>query len=177
VDVFLEAGMPARTRGPRGSALNDAMSPRGLAVAKALLAAGADPDETVDQYGTTLLHRAVDSGDPDLVQALLAARAEPGPVYRYRVSPLMSASLAGQVEMVALLIAGGADIRPRDTAGGRALSYAVLRGHLEIARALIAAGADVERDRKDVIDLARQEKNTAMEQLILEAARATPKPR
>jgi len=168
--LFLEAGMPATTKGPRGSALDDAITQKRVAVAKVLLAAGANPDEVVDRYGTTILHRAVDSGNPAIVEALLAAKANPSPVNEYKVSPLSSASLEGRIEMVKLLIARGADVGTRDASGGTALSSAVLRGHLEIARLLIAAGADVRRDRKALLDLARQQKNMAMEKLILEAA-------
>jgi len=169
VVLFLEGGMPATTRSGRGSALEDALSQKHLEIVKVLLAAGADPNEKVDTYGTTLLHHAVDTGDAGFVEALLARGADPGPANQYRITPLMMSSLEGRVEMVKLLIARGAKVTARDTSGGTALSCAVLRGHLEVARLLVAAGADVARDRKMLLGFARDAKNKELEKLVRDA--------
>lgn len=175
VALFLEAGFPANTKGPRGSALDDALSAKSAPVVKRLLAAGADPNEVVDaDSATVILHRAVDSGDPELVRLLVAAGAESRP-NRYRVTPLMSAALEGRLEMVKTMVDAGAKVTSRDTSGGTALSYAVLRGHVEVARLLIAAGSDVPRDREMLLKLAKDSRNGAMLALIREAtAKAKP---
>ena len=174
VRLYLDAGMSANTSSGRGSALSDALSQKHLDVVKALLAAGADPNEVVDDYGTRLLHHAVDTGDPAFVAALLDAKANPSVANSYKATPLMSAALEGQLEMVKRLVAAGAKVTFRDTSGGTALSCAVLRGHLEVAKVLISAGADVRRDRDDLIALAKRGKNPAMEKLIREAAAKAP---
>lgn len=169
VALLLAAGVPATARGGRGSALDDAIGQKHLGVAKALLAAGADPDEKVDTYGTTILHRAVDTGDPAFVAALLEAGATASVANQYRITPLMSASLEGRLEIVKLLIAAGAKVTARDTSGGTALSSAVLRGHVEVVEALLAAGADVQRDRDLLLELAQREGHAEVERVIREA--------
>jgi hypothetical protein len=171
VTLFLEAGMSPNTRSGRGSALGDALSQKHLEVMKALLAAGADPNEKVDDYGTTLIHLAVDSGETPFVAALLEAKANPSVANQYRSTPLMSAALEGRLEMVRLLVAAGAKITARTTTGDTALSFAVFRKHLDVARLLIEAGSDVVRDRENLLAYAKRNKDKPMEKLIREAAK------
>jgi len=71
--------------------------------------------------------------------------------------------------MVVALLRAGANVNARNTYGGTALQVAVLRGFTPIVRILIDAGADVARDRKELLELARQEKHPDIEKLLLEA--------
>jgi ankyrin repeat protein len=54
-----------------------------------------------------------------------------------------------------MLLAAGAKVNHRDPTGGSALMVAVLRGYKDVVKTLIAAGADVQRDRKDLLELAK----------------------
>ena len=137
--------------------LEQAIDQKRPAAVRALLAAGVDPNQRVDEYGTTLLHRAVDSGDDDIVLALLEGDADPNLANQYQMTPLMSAALEGRIGMVRALVGHGAKVVTREPNGGSALMFAVLRGHADVVQLLIAAGADVERDRTALLEIAERE--------------------
>jgi ankyrin repeat protein len=137
--------------------LEQAIDQKRPAAVRALLAAGVDPNQRLDDYGTTLLHRAVDSGETEIVRALLEGDADPNVANKYQITPLMSAALEGRLEMVRAFIGHGAKVVAREPNGGSALMYAVLRGHRDVVRLLIQAGADVERDRAALLEIARRE--------------------
>ena len=137
--------------------LEEAISQKRPNAVRALLAAGVDPNQKLDAYGTTLLHRAVDVGDAEILQALLDADADPNAANQYKITPLMSAALAGELAMVRALIGHGAKVVAREPNGGTALMFAVLRGHREVVQTLITAGADLKRDRAALLEIAERE--------------------
>ncbi len=157
--VAEEAGNAAAVDSPGGSdlTLEEAISQKRPNAVRALLAAGVDPNQKLDASGTTLLHRAVDTGDVEIVRALLDADADPNAANQYKITPLMSAALAGELDMVRTLIGHGAKVVAREPHGGTALMYAVLRGHLEVVKTLITAGADLKRDRAALLEIAERE--------------------
>ena len=146
--------------------LEQAIEQKNVDAVRQLLASGADANQKVDDYGTTLLHRAVDSGEVEIVRALLDGDANPNVANQYKITPLMSAALEGRLEMVRALIGHGAKVVAREPNGGSALMFAVLRGHTEVVRTLIAAGADVDRDRAALLEIANREGHVEIAQLL-----------
>ncbi len=171
VQLFLQAGMPPMVRGK--SALWTAIDFKHVEVAKTLIEAGADVNEPGD-YGQSMLMRACDMKDLSLVELLIQAGADVNRLNDYGIGPLASSAEQGSKEIVELLLRFGADVNARNTSGGTALQVAVLRGYTDIVKILIDAGADVQRDRKELLEIARNEKHPEVEKLIREAP-ARPK--
>jgi ankyrin repeat protein len=109
---------------------------------KALLKAGADPGST-SRLGYTVLHAAVDSAIPEVVQRVLAdlgPSKAPDMIHalgqqypRYRAStPLYAAVAYGKQEVVEALTAAGADLERPDADGCPVLHWALTlhQGHL-----------------------------------------------
>lgn len=115
-----------------------------LAVARRLLAAGADPNPAERSSRMTPLFYAADArGDPALVRLLLdhGARAEAADAQGE--TPLHRAAFAGDTTSVRLLLDRGAD--PNAGPRGTPLASAAQGGRLEVARLLIERGADGDR--------------------------------
>jgi ankyrin repeat protein len=115
------------------------------------------------------LWAAVETGDAATAKTLIAEGADVNLPNEYRIAPLASAAERGERDMVVALLRAGANVNARNTYGGTALQVAVLRGFTPIVRILIDAGADVARDRKELLELARQEKHPDIEKILLEA--------
>lgn len=166
VQLFLQSGMPAIIRGK--PALWMAIEFQHPDVAKVLIDAGAGVNER-DEYGQSMLMKACDTKNLELVQLLIQAGADVNRPNDYKIAPLATASEQGSKEIVEILIHAGANVNARNTYGGTALQVAVMRGYAEIVKMLIAAGADVQRDRSELLEIARREKHPDVEKLILEA--------
>jgi len=106
---------------------------------------GVDPHRVAGD-GSTALHDAAESGNVELVRALLSAGAEVDPVTRLGAyTPLHLAAAAGRGEVVRALLDAGAD--PHATTGTGevvALHLAAGAGSVEAVLALVEAGADVD---------------------------------
>jgi len=164
VKLFLAAGIDAN----RNAALNDAVGRGHTEIAVALIGAGVSDLDQPDEYGQTLLFSAIDHGK-DLVGVLLVAGADANKANQYRIAPLAVAAEQGHIDIVRTLLASGAKVNARSTSGGTALSVAVLRGYGEIVRVLLDAGANVERDKDDLLALAKQQGHVEIEKMIREA--------
>jgi len=94
--------------------------------------------------GGTPLARAVQTGDVDLVELILAAGASPGETCRCAgaESALWAAALFGETEFARRLLASGADPSAAAFGGVTPLIVAAQRGHHEISDLLLAAGAE-----------------------------------
>lgn len=150
VELFLTAGMPVETAG----ALSEAVDMGKPEIVKLLLKHGANVNAK-DDYGQSLVMTAASNNHPDVLALLIAAGADVSTPNKYRVTPLAVAAEQGHLDAVNMLVAAGAKINARDTAGGTALSVAILRGYKDIVAALLAAGADVQRDKEDLLQLAK----------------------
>jgi hypothetical protein len=166
VQLFLQSGMPPVSRGK--SAVWMAIEFKHPDVVKALIDAGANITET-DESGTSMVMKACDTKDIQIVELLIQAGADVNKPNEYKIAPLASASEQGSKEIVQLLLKSGAKVNARNPYGGTALQVAVLRGYADIVKMLIDAGADVERDRKELLEIAQREKHPDVEKLIREA--------
>jgi hypothetical protein len=84
--------------------------------------------------GANWLRQAVRRGDPDTVQALLDAHADPN-----GTMPVLA--VARDPTMIRLLVAGGADVNARTAGGDTILMIAIRSRRADIVAALLAAGA------------------------------------
>lgn len=100
-----------------------------------------------------LLHRQAESGNAQVLEAMLACGFDIDARDKDGVTPLHRAAMAGHVEATRVLLAGGADVNALDGMfAAPPLVWAVEgRGHAEpgtdhvgVARALIAAGSPVD---------------------------------
>jgi serine/threonine-protein phosphatase 6 regulatory ankyrin repeat subunit B len=117
-----------------------------LEIVQALLGREGTDVNKCNDGGSTALHRAADSGNIEVAQALLQAGANARKSNDRGETPLHWASREGHVEIVrALLEAGaGADVRKCDTHDGYSpISRACWEEHFEVFRALMEAGGDV----------------------------------
>ncbi|KAI0026616.1 ankyrin repeat-containing domain protein, partial [Vararia minispora EC-137] len=90
------------------------------------------------------LHRAVRTGDDNLVRSLLAAGEDIEARDDGGSTALHIAAKEGRVDIIVrLLLDGGADIDALSPSGMTALHYAVLYGHIEIISILLDRGASV----------------------------------
>lgn len=109
----------------------------------ALLAAGADPDQT-DSHGWTALMCGARGGSVAVVKSLLASGANPNlrDSYVNGWTPVMHALHKRQNQAAQTLLDGGADINARTKSGLTALIMAAGDGNLDMVQILLARGAD-----------------------------------
>ena len=107
--------------------------------------ARSDPD-AFNGERMTALHIAVSQSTeyPDVVRALLAARASPATRASSSRTALHLAVEQGFAESAKLLVDGRADLEARDAAGQTPLFAAVRYERLQVVRVLVDAGANVE---------------------------------
>jgi hypothetical protein len=160
VKLFLEAGMPVEAE----NALSEAVSQANPNMVKLLIDAGGDVDKR-DEAGGSLVMAA--TLHPEIIKLLIDAKADVNVANDYKVNALEEAAEQGQLEVVKMLLAAGAKVNHRNPYGGTALSVAVLRGYKDVVKTLIDAGADVKRDKKDLLELA---KDNAEIKAMIEAA-------
>jgi ankyrin repeat protein len=134
------AGEPARAN----EFAADGFTPLGLAsffahpaVARLLLASGADPSQAArNATRVAPLHSAVAGGSVEIVRELLAHGADVHARQEGGFTPLHSAAGEGRQEMVRLLLAHGADGAARSDAGKTPADMARERGHDAITELL-----------------------------------------
>lgn len=106
---------------------------------------GFDPDNLNSriEMGMSPLMTAALKGESELVEALLAAGADPKQVNDDEHHALWFACVNGDVELVERLITSGSDIDNRNINGVTCVIYAASTGKLEVLKTLVAAGADL----------------------------------
>ena len=98
---------------------------------------------TKDKSGATALHRTAEQGSKDMVQLLLANKAEVDAKDSGGNTPLGYAAAKGHKGTAELLVAKGAQVNAKNNNGGTPLYYAALNGHKATAELLLANGAEV----------------------------------
>ncbi len=147
-----------QAQGDGMTALHWAARNRDAALARFLLAAGADVGAGTRIGLYTPLHLAAQAGAGAVAELLLAAGADPGAATRETggARPIHFAAQAGDERTVEALLAAGADPNAAETAWGQTpLVFAASAGRTEAARLLLAAGADPSATTK-VIDVAER---------------------
>jgi ankyrin repeat protein len=125
-----------------------------LGALKALLAAGADPDQAADPAkgpGGTPLQRACAAEQWEAARLLLEGGASSRLAAPPLAPPLFLAAESGHAPTVALLLARGADPNVRGTGGAAPIWLPVWSGHVEVVRLLLLACADVRADRATLL--------------------------
>ena len=117
-----------------------------LPMVKMLLHGGASPNMLVD--GLTPLLLAIKSGNPGIVQALLAAGADTKPSASLVIGPVYLAIMCEIVDILAMLLAHGADPNEQNSKGESALLIAARCRFVEACLLLLKHGADVEYRNK-----------------------------
>lgn len=123
------------------NSLLSALKRRQLKQAKALLEAGADPEESSDQSSDFPLKVAAERGFVEILPLLVAAGAEVDRPGYNGTTPLAAACLRGHLQNVKTLLHVGAELERGDDFGYTPLFWAVVGGHLELVRYLVAQGA------------------------------------
>ena len=88
------------------------------------------------------LHRAIKTGQIQLVQTTVCSAVEANATNRFGWTPLMLAALEGNVKIGQLLVERGADINLTNNFGENALSCAALTGHHRFVQFLVSQGTD-----------------------------------
>ena len=104
---------------------------------KALLKGNPDSVSSKDEnYGATPLHFAAYAADKDVVELLLANKAEVNAKDNEGKTPLHIAAGFGRKDVAELLLAKKAEINAKDKNGVTPLAFAVDKGHKDLAELL-----------------------------------------
>ncbi len=143
-----------------------------------LLKAGAKLDAQ-DQYGDTVLIRAIDQGITGIAKIFIekiAKMAEKDAILNMQnnngITALITAAIDGNTEIVKMLIKKGANLNTQDGQGRTALMYAVADGNTEIVKMLIKKGAILTMQSKSgntALSLAKESKCTEITTMLEEA--------
>lgn len=120
-----------------------------LARMQELIAAGADVNQQEVISRFTPLHRAVTSEQPEIVQLLIAARANGDLQDDNGLTPLHWAVNFNYTNIAQMLIAAGADVNKQNHRGETPLLYAVYDGNADMVQILIDSGADLNKQNLD----------------------------
>ena len=119
--------------------LYTAIMKNNAAATEKLLAAGANPNATIEivpGFPTTYLIAAAGNGNLDVVKALLKHKAQINQPDAFKATALMTAAGKGNKAIVEFLLANGADAKAKDDDGKDALSLAKEAGSKEVATLL-----------------------------------------
>jgi ankyrin repeat protein len=158
VTLFLEAGIdPAVTNSMQRTALWIAVERKQAEILKALLAGGVKPNEKNAppmESTKTIAFEAVDSGDAELLRALVEAGADVQKVNDYGVPPLAEAARVGNLAMCEILLKAGAD--PNVAPADFPLIYGpVNENHLTVVQLLLASGAKLGEHKAALVEAAQ----------------------
>jgi ankyrin repeat protein len=114
------------------------------AIARVVIAAGADVSARTRLGHHTPLHIAAANGRAAIVRRLLDAQASPSVMTSTGATPLHFAAAAGNLEIVLALLDRGADVNAKEPNWGQTpLMFAAAAGRTDVVRALVGRGANV----------------------------------
>ena len=162
IERLLKAGADANAVSTEGETALMTVARTGVvAAAKVLLDHGAKVDAREEWHGQTALMWAVDEKHPEMVQELIAHRADVNAVSNINkwerqvtseprdkwlplggLTPLLFAARQGCVECAKVLLEGGAKINTTDPDGISPVLLAIINGHYDVAGFLVNQGAD-----------------------------------
>ena len=170
--LFTALNLRTRLDGGKGTSIDPMNKTTGLAIVKALLERGANPNAqlffqpanlsgTTNTRGATPLIRAANNADVEVVKLLLAHGADASINMADRQTPI-HAVLAGRaaepqaLELIRLLYFAGADANavalinhPQEIRGGSALHYAVRKRFRSVITELALYGVDMDAVDQD----------------------------
>jgi ankyrin repeat protein len=135
-----QTGGPSLANADGNSPLYEAVGSPDLAVARLLLAKGADANQR-NPFGRTLLHRAADEDRLEVVRLLLANGADVNARDCRGSTPLIAAAEFASLPVLELLVEAGADVPTGNHYGRSALHNAAKRKDPAVTKFLIAHGA------------------------------------
>lgn len=115
-----------------------------IAVARLLLQQGRHQLDITGRGDWTVLHKATDTGNEEMVTLLLQNGAMINVKDKNWMTPLHLAARKGYLEVVRLLLVSNAEVHSTSDEGFTPLDHAVISGHLEVSRMLLDNGALVE---------------------------------
>jgi ankyrin repeat protein len=128
-----------------------------VAVAQALIRAGAKLEAPTRIGAYTPLHVAAEGGHAAVVRVLLDAAGNAKATTTSQVTPLHLAAGAGNAEAVTALLERGANVNARESSWGQTpLIFAAANNRVEAIKILIARGAEVDVATR-VVDLPAQD--------------------
>lgn len=122
--------------------LREAVMMNDVALARARLDEGADPDTGAGTYEGPLLKLAAEDDQPAIVDLLLDRGADIEATDDLGRRPLLSAASSGRTAVVRRLLDRGADINGDDWSDQTALSEAAVHGHRDVVALLLSRGAE-----------------------------------
>ncbi|MER6174049.1 ankyrin repeat domain-containing protein [Streptosporangium sp. NPDC001681] len=173
VERLLQSGTSADPGGAEEpTALYLASSAGRVAIVRALLAHGADPNRISGGQDAGLPLCAASAWDRvETVEALLAAGADVSGREADGWTAVLWAAANGRADAVRTLLAAGADPEDANEGGDTALTLATRRGALGVVRALLEAGAEADRpdgDGDTPLSIAYDWLGTQLESALLE---------
>ena len=97
-----------------------------------------------DSNGSTLLHKAIEQGDTEIVKKLINLNANVNAEDNDGITPLMTAASFGYNDIIQILIKSGTDINHKSLSGDSAVSLAMKKGfHSTVALLVVVADADL----------------------------------
>lgn len=118
----------------------------------------------IDQI--TSLYRAAQCGDKDVVQILIAAKADVNDTKKAGITPTYIAAANGHKDVLQVLISAKADVNKININGTIPISIATQNSHNDILQTWIAAKADVHKSRTPVYIAAKLGHTEALRILI-----------
>jgi ankyrin repeat protein len=149
--ILVDAKANLSTRGPDGiTPLLLASMWSNVEAVKALLAAGADPNDGDDSGDTPLIMAVYNSGNLDVVKALIAGGADVNSVDNHGVNVMLTAVLTKDTRLISALIDAGAEVNSGYHETGRTALDAALTMQLsDVCALLIKAGGKTKEQMGD----------------------------
>jgi ankyrin repeat protein len=151
--LLVEKGANVRAKSMRGFIFS-LMDQKEFASVRFMIENGQDLNEQYE--GTIPFCYAALRGLNEVVEMLLAARADINTRDQRGQTPLMAAAAGGHVTTLNILLAKGADIHATDLSGLNAYAYASMNKHADAAGLLASKGADtmnyIKRDAQGMME-------------------------